>query len=125
MHQERIPQPGRTAIIYLGPHHDRAIAMVQHFDKRITHFLREQRPIRLDESQVSDVLHKAARIGIENITRTSVSKAGVSIGTSSPQGLTKDRSDELNAGWKKPITDETAVVWNTSVEFGNKIAIDE
>ena len=65
MNQERIPQPGWTAIVNLGSHHYGAITPAQHFAERVTHLLGEQRPIRLDESQVSDVVHKATGIGIE------------------------------------------------------------
>jgi hypothetical protein len=39
--------------------------VVQHFAERVTQMLGEQRPIRLDESQVSDVVYDAARIGVK------------------------------------------------------------
>jgi hypothetical protein len=65
MYEERIPQPGWTAIVYLCPHHNGAITLAQHFAEWIPHLLGQQRPIRLDESQISDVVHKAARVGVE------------------------------------------------------------
>src|SRR5271165_3962712 len=55
MDQESIPQPGRTSVVYLGPHDNRAFPLAQHFAERVPHFLGEERPIRLDEPQVRDV----------------------------------------------------------------------
>lgn len=65
MYKERIPQPGWTPIIYLCPHHYRAITSAQHFAERVTHLPGQQRPIRLDESQVSDVVHNTTGVGVE------------------------------------------------------------
>jgi len=65
MYKERIPQLGRTPIIYLCPHYYWAITSAQHFAERVTHLLGQQRPIRLDESQVSDVVHNTTGVGVE------------------------------------------------------------
>jgi len=65
MYGERVPQSGWTAIVYLCSHHYGAITSAQHFGERVTHLLGQQRPIRLDESQISDVVHNATRVGVE------------------------------------------------------------
>jgi hypothetical protein len=65
MDQQRIPQSGRTLIVYFCPNHNRAIALFQHFAERPSKFLGQERPIRFDKSQVSDIVHQAAGVRVE------------------------------------------------------------
>jgi len=65
MDQQRIPQPGGTPIVYFRSHQHGAIAPVQHFAERPTQFLGEERPIRFNKSQVSDIMDKAGCVSVE------------------------------------------------------------
>jgi hypothetical protein len=63
-HQD-IPQLGRATIVDLGPHYYSTITVIEHFTNWVSQPLGQQRPIRLDESQISDVMHKTVSSGIE------------------------------------------------------------
>ena len=62
---QSVPEPGRAAIVNFSSHDNGAIASIQHLVKWIAEFFGEQRSIRFDKAQVSNIVHKASGVGIE------------------------------------------------------------